>query len=82
MKNGFIPSYEISIPGRSYHCGGTFPMTNRNGIENGELTTNTFGLLNRTKNVHIVDASVFPSIPAQTITYTVMANAYRIGSLI
>jgi choline dehydrogenase-like flavoprotein len=26
-----------------------------------------------------VDASTFPTIPSTTITYTVMANAHRIG---
>jgi choline dehydrogenase-like flavoprotein len=29
--------------------------------------------------VHVVDASVLPSVPATTITYTIMANAHRIG---
>jgi len=28
-----------------------------------------------------VDATVFPTIPSTTITYTVMANAHRIASL-
>jgi choline dehydrogenase-like flavoprotein len=32
------------------------------------------------ERVHLVDASVFPSLPATTITLTVMANAHRIGS--
>jgi len=30
--------------------------------------------------VHLLDASVFPSIPATTITLTVMANAHRIAT--
>jgi choline dehydrogenase-like flavoprotein len=30
--------------------------------------------------VHVVDASVFPSLPATTITLSVMANAHRIAS--
>ena len=29
--------------------------------------------------VHAVDASVLPSVPATTITFSVMANAHRIG---
>ena len=29
--------------------------------------------------LHIVDASVLPSIPATTVTFSVMANAHRIG---
>jgi len=28
----------------------------------------------------LIDASVFPSIPASTITFSVMANAHRIAS--
>jgi len=32
------------------------------------------------RRIHAVDATVLPSIPATTITLTVMANAYRIGS--
>lgn len=78
-KNGIIPTYEIGIPGRSFHSGGTFPMTNNNSSTEA-ITTNILGQINQTKNVHIADASVFPSVPAQTIAYTVMANAYRIGS--
>ena len=31
--------------------------------------------------VHVVDASSLPSIPATTITFSVMANAHRIGTL-
>jgi choline dehydrogenase-like flavoprotein len=30
--------------------------------------------------VHLVDASVLPSIPATSITFSVMANAHRIAS--
>jgi choline dehydrogenase-like flavoprotein len=30
--------------------------------------------------VHVIDSSVFPTIPATTITLSVMANAYRIGA--
>ena len=35
---------------------------------------------NNLKRIHCIDASVLPSIPATTITLTIMANAYRIGS--
>jgi choline dehydrogenase-like flavoprotein len=30
----------------------------------------------------VVDSSVLPSIPATTITFTVMANAHRIGQAV
>lgn len=48
----------------------------------GRNETDIFGRLADTKRIHAVDASVLPTIPATTITFTVMANAYRIGSLL
>ena len=30
------------------------------------------------RNVHVLDSSIFPSIPAGPITFTLMANANRI----
>jgi len=33
------------------------------------------------QKVHVVDATIFPSIPATSITLTAMANAHRIASL-
>ena len=79
-KFGIAYGIQKSIPGRSFRCGGSFPMVEDVNQYNG-IAVNKDGLLKGTNNVYIVDASVFPSIPAQTITYTVMANAYRIGSL-
>jgi hypothetical protein len=32
------------------------------------------------RRVHLVDASVLPSVPATTITLGVMANAHRIAA--
>ena len=46
----------------------------------GPLETDVFGRVQGWKRIHVVDASVFPSIPATTITLTAMANAHRIGS--
>lgn len=80
-KFGKIPTFEKAISGRSFHCGGSFPMVSDINEHEG-VVTDTNGLLKGTKNVYLVDASVLPSISAQTITYTVMANAHRIGSLI
>ena len=31
-------------------------------------------------DIHLVDASVFPTVPATTFTLTIMANAHRIAS--
>lgn len=46
----------------------------------GFLETDQWGCLSSLPGVHIVDASVLPSVPASTIAFTVMANAHRIAS--
>jgi choline dehydrogenase-like flavoprotein len=70
------PLARIAPPGRGDHTGGTFPMRR----DPGPLETDVFGRLQGWKRVHLVDASVFPSVPATTITLTAMANAHRIAS--
>lgn len=71
-----VPAMQFAEPGRSYHSGGTFPMR----TAPGRLDTDVLGRLPGLPGVHFVDATVFPSIPATTITLTVMANAHRIAS--
>jgi choline dehydrogenase-like flavoprotein len=71
-----VPAMQFAEPGRSYHSGGTFPMRE----SPGKLETDMLGQLPGLPGVHFVDASVFPSIPATTITLTVMANAHRIAT--
>jgi choline dehydrogenase-like flavoprotein len=66
------------LPGRGFHCGGTFPMRNNPGPGESDVFGRPFGM----SRIHAVDSTVFPSVPATTITFTVMANAYRIGSLL
>jgi hypothetical protein len=73
-----VPMLQPGQPGRGFHSGGTFPM--KRDPERNE--TDIYGRLAGTRRIHVVDASVLPSIPATTITLTVMANAYRIGSLL
>ncbi len=70
-----LPQLTVGPPGEGRHAGGSFPMSARPGP--GE--TDRSGKLFSTERVHIVDSSVFPSIPASTITLTVMANAQRIA---
>jgi choline dehydrogenase-like flavoprotein len=65
----------LSAPGGAYHNGGTFPMRSRPGAFETDVLGRPAGL----GRVHIVDASVLPSLPATTITLTVMANAHRIA---
>lgn len=69
------PMLNIASPGRSFHCGGSFPMRKSpRGLE-----TDLLGRPASWQRVHAVDATVFPSIPATTITLSAMANAHRIG---
>ena len=66
-------------PGRGFHTGSSFPMVARRpeGFE-----SDTLGRVAGLKRIHVVDSSVLPSIPATTITFTVMANAHRIGTIV
>ncbi len=62
--------------GASFHAGGTVPMARTPVPGQADRLGRPFGL----SRVHLVDASVLPSIPATTITFSVMANAHRIGA--
>ena len=70
------PLVRLNPLGSSFHCGGTFPM--REAPVAGE--TDILGRPAGFRRVHLIDASVFPSIPASTITFSVMANAHRIAT--
>jgi choline dehydrogenase-like flavoprotein len=67
---------QMGKPGRSFHAGGSFPMRANPGAFESDLYGRPAGW----RRVHAVDATVLPSIPATTITLTVMANAHRIAS--
>jgi choline dehydrogenase-like flavoprotein len=69
------PMLQIAEPGRGFHNGGSFPMR----AEPGDLETDSLGRLRGWRHIHLVDASVLPSIPATTITFSAMANAHRIA---
>lgn len=71
------PLLHVGDPGKGNHCGGTFPMR----IAPAKFESDCLGRPAGFRKVHIVDASVFPSIPAAPITLSVMANAYRIASV-
>ena len=71
-----IPGLQLLKPGSGYHSGGTFPMRKQPGV----LETDTLGRLPAMTRVHLVDASVLPSIPATSITLSMMANAHRIAT--
>jgi choline dehydrogenase-like flavoprotein len=46
------------------------------GARESDLLGRPMGLA----RVHLIDASVFPTIPATNITLTLMANAHRIAA--
>ncbi|MEO5701561.1 MAG: GMC oxidoreductase [Casimicrobiaceae bacterium] len=71
-----LPAARTGAVGSSFHCGGSFPMRRAPA----GLETDLLGRLAGLERVHIVDASVFPSVPATTIAFSVMANAHRIAS--
>ena len=66
----------VGKPGSGYYAGGGFPMRR----DPGRLETDRLGRPTGFQRVHVVDASVFPSIAGTPITFTVMANAHRIAS--
>jgi choline dehydrogenase-like flavoprotein len=72
-----IPMIQMGKPGRGFHSGGSFPMSAQPQTGEVDILGRPHGL----QRVHAIDSTVLPTIPATTITYTVMANAYRIGSL-
>jgi hypothetical protein len=72
-----IPVMKLAGTAKSYHWGGSFP----HALEPGrELASDRLGRVAPWQRVHLVDASVFPNVPATTFTLTVMANAHRIAS--
>jgi len=72
------PLLQKGTVGRGFHTGGTFPMRD----QPQKFETDTLGRLPAWDKIHLIDASVFPSVPASTITLTAMANAHRIASQI
>jgi choline dehydrogenase-like flavoprotein len=67
---------KLDLPGGGYHSGGTLPMRRMPQA----LETDSWGRLPSLPGVHVVDASVLPSVPASPTAFTVMANAHRIAS--
>ena len=65
------------LAGSCYHYAGTLPMT-KNPTKSYQ--TDIYGKLFDSDRVHIVDASLFPFLPAKNHSFTVMANAMRIAS--
>ncbi len=67
----------FGAPGASFHVGGDLPMSDDPSPGESDVLGRPHGAT----RIHVVDASVLPTIPATTITFSVMANAHRIGTL-
>ena len=48
--------------------------------EPGPLECDSFGRLHGARRLFVVDGAALPTLPAQNSTYTIMANAHRIGT--
>lgn len=70
-------SLTILPPGSDAHVVGTIPMGGQ-----GKLSCSTTCELNIAPGVHVIDGSWFPELPAKHCTFTIMANAYRVGSIL
>jgi choline dehydrogenase-like flavoprotein len=62
--------------GSSLHYAGTLPMR----PSGGELSCAPDGRLRGTRAVYLGDGSVFPWLPAKGLTFTLAANADRVGT--
>ena len=65
---------QTTKPGDSQHIGGTLPMSKTPGQHQTDVLGRPFSC----RRVHVVDASILPSVPGTPVTYTAMANASRI----
>jgi len=72
-----IPMLRLSKAGKSYHWGGSFPHADDRSTM---FTSDRLGRVGSWRNTHLVDASVWPTVPATTYGLTTMANAHRIAS--
>jgi choline dehydrogenase-like flavoprotein len=63
-------------PGDSQHIGGTLPMSS----SPSNYETDILGRPGSLRRVHVIDASIMPTVPGTPIAYTAMANATRIAA--
>ena len=72
-KCGLLPIpflTQIAVPGEGVHFGSWLPMGDKSDLLGRPIGS---------KNIHVVDSSVLPTIAPGPITFTVMANAMRIA---
>lgn len=63
-------------PGAAHRWGGCFPMR----VDPAPFETDRLGRMPSLRGLHIVDATILPTVPAGPLATTVMGNAYRIAS--
>ena len=76
---GYVALEQLCVrpsPGSSIHYAGTLPMSMN---PQSQYSTDQNGRLETTTRVYVADAATFPSLPAKNHTFTLMANALRIG---
>lgn len=71
-----IPFMKVNYKSPGYHVGGTMPMKI---VPENELDTNLMGNPKGWNNIHVIDSSIFPTLPGTTIGLLAMANASRIA---
>jgi ferredoxin len=69
------PMLQFTEPGRGFHCGGSIPMRR----QPKRFESDCLGRPHGWSRIHAVDATVLPSIPPTTVSFSTMANAHRIG---
>jgi hypothetical protein len=72
-----IPKMMLPAGGKSYHLGSSFP---HGAPKDTPFSSDSLGRVGPWQRTHLVDASVFPNVPATTFTLTIMANAHRIAT--
>jgi choline dehydrogenase-like flavoprotein len=65
--------------GSSLHYAGTLPIV---PAGDDPLTCDRDSRLRATKNVYVADGSIFPWLPPKGLTFNIMANADRVGTLL
>jgi hypothetical protein len=72
-----LPKLMLAAGGKSYHFGGSFPHVTGSATD---AATDRLGRVGPWRRIHLVDAAVFPNVPATTFTLSIMANAHRIAT--
>lgn len=79
LRLGCLPLLPLArLNSGSYHVGCTLPMKSNPQAWND---TDHLGRLAGLRSVHVVDTSIFPSLPGTTIGLLAMGNAWRIAEL-